>query len=432
MKKENFVQNKLKDSDLKSKQVIFELGLKFFQRPSKNINKKEFKIAKEILSEVENWELEFGEKDFSMLKNNSILVSYLAYKFGELVGLDEKNLSDVYISGLISEIGKKYICNDNYKLAYEYVSSPLKIDDLGFEKISESLKLFPLKTKQYLEENAKLNSNIINTSYRFHSVYSKLLDESLLQKGEEITQVDSVLWFANSLSAVSFSSIEGLQRNYSKGSYVSLFEGMELLREQTFDKAPEFWDKASGAALMGLFFTMVLTLSTTTKISAANYEAEEVVELLNNFREEEGLPPLIANEKLAKAAMDKAKDMLENEYWDHKSPSGDTAWKFIRDEGYKFVVAGENLARGYEDVNKMNEALINSASHKENIVNPKYRDIGIAVVDGVMDGKEVTLVVQMFGKEIYKKEEPVVQRDESRVAFNFKNIVEKIAALLKA
>jgi hypothetical protein len=42
---------------------------------------------------------------------------------------------------------------------------------------------------------------------------------------------------------------------------------------------------------------------------------------------------------------------------------------------------------------------MNSPSHKENIVNGKYDEIGVAVVDGVLLGQKTTLVVQMFGSQ---------------------------------
>ncbi len=429
MQKEFVLENQVKNADLKSKQVIFGGAFRFFIKTPQNVNKKDLKVAKEILSEIEKWELEYGNKDFSMLKNNSVLVAYLAYKFGELVGLSGKALSDVYISGLVSDIGKMYICGEEKRLAYEYVNSPLKKGDHGFENILEALKLFPFKTKRYLEVDGRLNPEIIKTSFKFHSVYSNLFDENFLKKEGENSQLDSVLWFANSLSALSFSSIEGLQRNYSKDRYVTLFEGLELLRQQAGHKAPEFWDKASGAALMGVFLTMIVSFSSPSKASAANYESGEVVSLLNEYRRLQDLEPLEVNEKLAEAAMDKARDMLEKGYWSHSSPSGDTPWKFIREKDYKFIAAGENLARGFKDISKMNDALIASPEHKKNIVDPKYEDIGIAVMDGVMDGKEVTLVVQLFGKEDVSQTKDLER--EEKESFSFKAFLEKIGLFIK-
>jgi hypothetical protein len=70
----------------------------------------------------------------------------------------------------------------------------------------------------------------------------------------------------------------------------------------------------------------------------------------------------------------------------------------MKEAGYEYQVAGENLARDFGTTPDMMEAWMASPTHRANIVNPKYTEIGIAVIDGVFQGYETTLVVQMFGK----------------------------------
>jgi hypothetical protein len=60
-------------------------------------------------------------------------------------------------------------------------------------------------------------------------------------------------------------------------------------------------------------------------------------------------------------------------------------------------VAVENLARDFDSTDAMLSAWMTSPTHRENIVHSKYKDIGVAVVNGTLDGVETTLVVQMFG-----------------------------------
>ena len=57
--------------------------------------------------------MEYGSKEFSVLKNSSVLVAYLAYKFGMSVGLKGSELSDVYITALVQNIGKVYMCGED-------------------------------------------------------------------------------------------------------------------------------------------------------------------------------------------------------------------------------------------------------------------------------------------------------------------------------
>lgn len=125
---------------------------------------------------------------------------------------------------------------------------------------------------------------------------------------------------------------------------------------------------------------------------------EKIIEYTNLEREKLGLAPLKQNQNLNKAAEAKAANMFEENYWAHFAPSGKDPWNFILRTGYKFSFAGENLARNFYNSEDVVKAWINSASHRENIINKNYQEIGVAVVDGILQGQKTTLVVQMFGK----------------------------------
>lgn len=130
---------------------------------------------------------------------------------------------------------------------------------------------------------------------------------------------------------------------------------------------------------------------------ASNITPEQVVELTNRKRAEQGLAPLTLNGKLNEAAQRKAGDMFAFNYWSHVSPSGRDPWAFFKEVGYRYLYAGENLARDFMDSESTIEAWMNSPTHKDNILNNHYKETGIAVVDGTLDGVETTLVVQLFG-----------------------------------
>jgi uncharacterized protein YkwD len=90
--------------------------------------------------------------------------------------------------------------------------------------------------------------------------------------------------------------------------------------------------------------------------------------------------------------------MFTNQYWAHTSPQGKEPWDFIRIAGYTYQAAGENLARDFMGTGEMMDAWMNSPTHRANIVSSRYQEIGIAVVNGNLDGTDTTLVVQMFGR----------------------------------
>lgn len=130
---------------------------------------------------------------------------------------------------------------------------------------------------------------------------------------------------------------------------------------------------------------------------ASSITPSQVVEQTNAQRAQQGLPPLTMNAKLNQAAMAKAQDMMADQYWAHVAPDGTQPWSFIRNAGYSYKVAGENLARDFVNTNDMMAAWMASPTHRANIVSNRYTEIGIAVIDGTLQGYETTLVVQMFG-----------------------------------
>lgn len=130
---------------------------------------------------------------------------------------------------------------------------------------------------------------------------------------------------------------------------------------------------------------------------ASTITPTNIINLTNRERTAAGLNSLKTNSKLSSAALAKANNMFEEQYWDHFGPNGETPWQFIRGAGYYYVYAGENLAKGFSTAEGVHEAWMASTSHRENIMSGKYKDIGVAVVEGVLLGKRTTLVVQMFG-----------------------------------
>ncbi|GAH47620.1 unnamed protein product, partial [marine sediment metagenome] len=69
-----------------------------------------------------------------------------------------------------------------------------------------------------------------------------------------------------------------------------------------------------------------------------------------------GLSALRENPQLSKAALLKAQDMLENDYFAHRSPEGITGWYWIKKAGYNYQRAGENLAIAFLDSEEVHKA----------------------------------------------------------------------------
>lgn len=155
--------------------------------------------------------------------------------------------------------------------------------------------------------------------------------------------------------------------------------------------------------LIGFFAIFQVLLTQVTRYNpdilgyASQISPSEIVRLTNLKRAESGLGSLRFDSQLSAAAAQKAADMFAKNYWAHTSPTGTPPWYFISQSGYVYRYAGENLARDFADPVSVVNAWMNSPTHRENLLSNRYSDIGVAVIDGSLGGRDTTLVVQMFG-----------------------------------
>jgi len=119
----------------------------------------------------------------------------------------------------------------------------------------------------------------------------------------------------------------------------------------------------------------------------------------NLQRRSSGEADLHLNGQLTAAAEAKAEDMAAKDYWAHVSPSGEQPWDFISQSGYSYRGAGENLAYGFSSLDDVITGWMNSASHRANMLNSAFYDVGFAVlaVDNFRNSGPATLVVAEYG-----------------------------------
>lgn len=134
-----------------------------------------------------------------------------------------------------------------------------------------------------------------------------------------------------------------------------------------------------------------------TLLEVAPFESVKGIALVNQSRSQAGLPPLIGNQMLSKAAEDKARDMLTRQYFSHTTPDGKAPWVFLEKNNYHFIAAGENLAIDYRNPREAEEAFMQSPAHRANTLNPRYKEIGIAALRGIFEGHSSLVLVQFFG-----------------------------------
>jgi len=184
--------------------------------------------------------------------------------------------------------------------------------------------------------------------------------------------------------------------------FISLLRHLFIPHESNNQKAKILHPSSLGIiAIFFIGFQLVLNFGVKTLPQvlgyAANISPSEVIRLTNTQRNANGLSTLSENSTLDSAALAKGNDMLAKGYWAHFAPDGTSPWSFFLNFGYRYRYAGENLARDFGDASSAVNAWMNSPSHRENILNPNYREIGIGVVEGNLAGVNTTIIVQFFG-----------------------------------
>ncbi len=122
----------------------------------------------------------------------------------------------------------------------------------------------------------------------------------------------------------------------------------------------------------------------------------ELLSMLNDARQQQDLSPLQPSHRLAEIARSHAEEMIELDYFSHRSPKRGSPAARVRDAGVDTCRVGENLA-GNTCVSHAHEMLLASRAHRANMMNTSYEFVGIAVVSGSRYGK---IIVQLFAGDL--------------------------------
>jgi len=154
-----------------------------------------------------------------------------------------------------------------------------------------------------------------------------------------------------------------------------------------------------------LAFTLIfgIMLFPVAKSLASDITISNIISLVNKARNIQGVESLSESAKLDKVAADKLQDMVENKYFAHTSPEGKNPWYWFGKNKYNYEYAGENLAIDFMTAEKQHEAWMKSETHKKNILNPNFTEIGVAVGTGEIDGHISIIAVQAFGTPAFSE-----------------------------
>lgn len=166
--------------------------------------------------------------------------------------------------------------------------------------------------------------------------------------------------------------------------------------------------------ILGSVFLQSVRLSLPQVLGiSTNISQEQLLTLINQKRQENGLPALSLSSELSIVAQNKARDMFAKNYWAHNSPDGKSPWAFFKEANYNYTYAGENLARGFTTSEEVTNAWMASPDHRENILSQNYNEVGFAVEIGSLNGEETVLVVQELGSRVYPGASPKIVAEKS-------------------
>ena len=131
--------------------------------------------------------------------------------------------------------------------------------------------------------------------------------------------------------------------------------------------------------------------------AGANTPAAQVLSITNAERAKVGCKALKTDTDLTTAAQGHSADMAKNDYFSHDSQDGRSPFDRMKNAGYSFSAAAENIAMGQLTPSDVMTAWMNSAGHKANILNCTYTQIGIGIAK---DKNGAPYWTQDFGKPL--------------------------------
>lgn len=149
---------------------------------------------------------------------------------------------------------------------------------------------------------------------------------------------------------------------------------------------------------------ILFVLPSVSFFKNSDFMAAVLPSVLNNLTNEKragaNLNQLKTNSLLEQAALLKTADMASKSYFAHTSPEGFTPWHWLSVSGYRYVIAGENLAVFFTDSRDVTEAWMNSPTHRDNILRQGFTEIGTAVATGTYNGREAIFVAQYYARPV--------------------------------
>ena len=129
-------------------------------------------------------------------------------------------------------------------------------------------------------------------------------------------------------------------------------------------------------------------------------QERQLAQLISEVRAAQGVPTLTVNEFLETSSQLKAEDMATHAYFSHNGPDSRDFKYFLNQAGYRYSIAGENLAMGFVSPSDVVEAWVKSPLHYRNLIDSDFVEMGLGLDSGSYRGKETIFIANHFGRPL--------------------------------
>jgi uncharacterized protein YkwD len=114
--------------------------------------------------------------------------------------------------------------------------------------------------------------------------------------------------------------------------------------------------------------------------TGTSLNAEMARDLINQYRVDNGLKPLVINAKLTEAAKDHCRDLAKWDRISHYGSDGSNPWDRVKRTGYKARIAAENVGTGQINFDEVLKGWKDSPGHNKNLLLSDGKEMGLALV----------------------------------------------------
>jgi len=139
------------------------------------------------------------------------------------------------------------------------------------------------------------------------------------------------------------------------------------------ERLASIWDKATTSSSSDDALEVVAP--------AESFTPRQAMEMVNRYREQNGLHPVALHPKLQEAARLHAQDLADNDRISHFGSDGSDPWERVQRTGFNPKLAAENVATGQKTFGEVFRDWKRSPDHNRNLLLPDATHMGVAVIE---------------------------------------------------